>query len=87
MTMTTKDWLQLILLGALWGAAYFFVEIALEGFAVLPLVTARIVLAAFALWLFNEPATEREIAAALLVIVATLVVSVSDKPMGRPPTG
>ena len=52
MNMSGKDWLELILLGGLWGASYFFIEIALEGFAVLPLVTARVVLAALALWLF-----------------------------------
>lgn len=50
--MSTRDWLQLLLLGGLWGASYFFVEIALAGFPVLPLVAARVVLAALALWIF-----------------------------------
>ena len=59
MTMTTRDWLQLLLLGGLWGASYFFVEIALVGFPVLALVSARIVLAALALWVFVIAARAR----------------------------
>ena len=52
MTMSTRDWLLLILLGALWGASYFFVEIAIEGLTVLAVVTARVVFAAIAIWLY-----------------------------------
>lgn len=52
MNISTLDWLLLVVLGAIWGGSYFLVEIALVGLPVMPLVAARIVLAAAALWIF-----------------------------------
>ena len=44
--MTTRDWVALIALGAVWGFSFYFVELALEGFGPLTVVTLRIGIAA-----------------------------------------
>jgi drug/metabolite transporter (DMT)-like permease len=49
-TMTAGDWGVLLLLGAIWGGSFFFIELALMGFPPLTLVLARLVLAAVTLW-------------------------------------
>lgn len=50
-TMTTGDWAVLLLLGAIWGGSFFFIEVALTGFPPVTLVLARVTLAAAALWI------------------------------------
>jgi len=47
--MKTAMWLQLMVLGLLWGGSFFFVEIALNGFGPLTLVLIRVLLAAILL--------------------------------------
>ena len=44
--MSTKNWVQLLILSLLWGGSFFFVEIALEGLPVLTIVWCRVALAA-----------------------------------------
>jgi len=47
--MTLKDWLLLMVLSLLWGGSFFFIELALQGFAVLSIVWGRVALAALIL--------------------------------------
>jgi drug/metabolite transporter (DMT)-like permease len=51
MRMTTRDWLLLLFLSVLWGASYLFIAVAVREVPVLTIVTARVALAAVALWL------------------------------------
>lgn len=52
-TMNARDWAQLLLLGALWGASFFLAKIAVAEIAPLTLVFLRVAIAALALhvWL------------------------------------
>lgn len=52
-TMNARDWTQLLLLGALWGASFFLAKIAVAEIAPLTLVFLRVAIAALALhvWL------------------------------------
>jgi drug/metabolite transporter (DMT)-like permease len=54
LTMGASDWAQLLLLGALWGASFFFARITIREIEPLTLVFYRVVIAAAALhlWLF-----------------------------------
>ena len=54
LTMGASDWAQLLLLGALWGASFFFARITIREIEPLTLVFYRVVIAAVALhlWLF-----------------------------------
>ena len=47
--MTARDWVALIVLGVIWGFSFYFVELALEGFGPLTVVTLRLGLGALAL--------------------------------------
>jgi drug/metabolite transporter (DMT)-like permease len=47
--MKTTDWLILILLGAIWGASYLFIRIAVPAFGAFALVGIRVTLAAIVL--------------------------------------
>lgn len=49
-TMSSGDWATLLALAMLWGGSFFFIEIALRGFAPLTLVFARTALGAAVLW-------------------------------------
>jgi len=48
-TMSSRDWLLLLVLSVLWGGSFFFVEVALEELGPLTVVTGRVALAAAAL--------------------------------------
>lgn len=52
-TMNARDWVQLFLLGALWGASFFLAKVAVAEIAPLTLVFLRVSIAALALhvWL------------------------------------
>lgn len=50
MRMSRNDWLLVVILSLLWGGAFIFIEIALQGFPPTTLVFVRITLAAAALW-------------------------------------
>lgn len=50
MKMSTSAWIMLIALSLLWGSSFFLVEIALQGFPVMVLVTLRVAIAAIVLW-------------------------------------
>jgi drug/metabolite transporter (DMT)-like permease len=50
-TMGKKEWLMLFLLSLLWGGSFFFVGIAVMELPPLTIVSLRLVLAAFTLWL------------------------------------
>lgn len=50
--MATFVWLQLLLLGAIWGASFFFAHIALQTLPPLTLVFFRVLIAALALLLY-----------------------------------
>jgi drug/metabolite transporter (DMT)-like permease len=47
--MKTTDWVILLLLGAIWGASYLFIRIAVPSFGAFPLVGIRVTLAAIVL--------------------------------------
>jgi drug/metabolite transporter (DMT)-like permease len=47
--MKTTDWAILLLLGAIWGASYLFIRIAVPAFGAFPLVGIRVTLAAIVL--------------------------------------
>ncbi|MEM1419759.1 MAG: DMT family transporter [Pseudomonadota bacterium] len=49
---SARAWTLLLLLGAIWGGAFFFTEIALEAMSPFTLVAHRVVWAAAALWLY-----------------------------------
>jgi len=49
-TMSASDWATLITLAILWGGSFFFIEVALRGFAPLTLVFARTAMGAGVLW-------------------------------------
>lgn len=51
-TLDLKNWILLVLLSALWGGSFFFVEVALADLPPLTLVTLRVGIAAIALWAF-----------------------------------
>ena len=57
--MTTKNWLLLGLLSVLWGGAFLFVDIALEGLPPLSIVFGRVsvacVVLAAVLWVTGQP--------------------------------
>ena len=48
-TMSSRDWLLLLVLSVLWGGSFFFVEVALAELGPLTVVTGRVALAAAAL--------------------------------------
>lgn len=48
--MNLYEWLMLLVLSLLWGASFFFIEIALTGFSTLTIVALRVGLAALVLW-------------------------------------
>jgi drug/metabolite transporter (DMT)-like permease len=50
--MTTRDWAQLFLLGAIWGGSFFFARIAVAEIPPLTLVLFRVAIAAIALHLY-----------------------------------
>ncbi|MCZ6863596.1 MAG: DMT family transporter, partial [Alphaproteobacteria bacterium] len=47
--MGTREWFMLVVLSLLWGGAFFFTEVALDGFEPLTLVFGRVSLAAIVL--------------------------------------
>ncbi len=47
--MSRRDWLQLTLLGAIWGASFLFIRIAAPSFGAFALVATRTLVAAFVL--------------------------------------
>ena len=49
-TMSTADWVTLLVLALLWGGSFFFIEVALRGFDPLTLVFARTAVGAAILW-------------------------------------
>ncbi len=51
-TMTGRDWAILIFLGAVWGASFFFIKVAVLHMPPLTYVWLRVTIAAAALWLF-----------------------------------
>ena len=51
-SMTTGDWVLLVVLSVLWGGSFFFVELALGGLGPFTLVTGRVGLGALALLIF-----------------------------------
>lgn len=50
--MTARDWMLLLLLGAIWGGSFFFAAIAVRDITPLMLVLLRVALAAGALWVY-----------------------------------
>ena len=50
--ISTRDWLLIVLLGAIWGGSFFFASIAVREIPPLPLVLFRVAIAASALWLY-----------------------------------
>lgn len=78
--MSMTDWAQLLLLGALWGASFFFAHIAVREIAPLTLVLYRVGLAGVALhlWLFMRgvsfrPALSRAGSFLFLALVNNIV--------------
>lgn len=57
--MSSREWLLLVALSALWGATFFFAEVALAEIAPLALVAARVGLAALALGLVAAARRQR----------------------------
>ena len=53
--MDRRSWTLLLVLGAIWGASYLFIEIALRGFSPAVVAWVRIVLAAVVLLGFAVP--------------------------------
>ena len=51
-TMKGSEWASLLLLGLIWGGAFFFIDIAVEEVATFTFVWVRLSIAAAALWLF-----------------------------------
>jgi drug/metabolite transporter (DMT)-like permease len=51
-TMTARDWAILLFLGAVWGASFFFIKVAVLHMPPLTYVWLRVMIAAAALWLF-----------------------------------
>ena len=51
-TMARSEWGSLLLLGLIWGGAFFFIDVAVAEVAPLTFVWVRLSLAAAALWLF-----------------------------------
>lgn len=49
--MSASDWAILLVLSVLWGGAFFFISVALHGFAPLTLIFLRVGLASLLLWL------------------------------------
>ena len=58
-TMTTGDWLLLIVLSVLWGGSFFFNEVALAEIPVMTLAFLRVAIAAIVLTLFLHMWGER----------------------------
>ena len=50
--MDASDWGNLLLLGLIWGGAFFFIDVAVAEVAPLTFVWVRVTIAAAALWLF-----------------------------------
>lgn len=50
--ISTRDWLLILLLGAIWGGSFFFASIAVREIPPLALVLFRVAIAASALWLY-----------------------------------
>ena len=54
LSMTHRDRLELILLGAIWGASFLFMRVAVPEFGAIALVELRVGIAAlFLLWIWN----------------------------------
>ena len=51
-TMRASEWSSLLLLGLIWGGAFFFIDLAVAEVAPLTFVWVRLMIAAAALWLF-----------------------------------
>jgi drug/metabolite transporter (DMT)-like permease len=49
--MKANDWVILLLLGAIWGASYLFIRVAVPAFGPFALVGIRVTLAALVLWI------------------------------------
>ena len=49
-SMTTKDWVMLLLLSLLWGGSFFFISLAVAELPPLTIVLLRVGIAAIALW-------------------------------------
>ena len=52
LTMSAKQWLMLLCLGAIWGGSFFFARIAVAEIPPLALVLFRVAIAALALHLY-----------------------------------
>ena len=50
--MGIKEWAMLIILSILWGGSFFFIELAVTELPPFTIVWVRVMLAAFALWIF-----------------------------------
>ena len=50
--MNRSDWLTLIAMAVIWGAAFLFIRIAVQEVAPLTYVWLRLTMAAVAMWLF-----------------------------------
>lgn len=72
-TMGRSEWGSLLLLGLIWGGAFFFIDIAVAEVAPLTFVWVRLSLAAATLWLFlwvrgQVPKLPREAIGAMLLL-------------------
>ena len=71
--MNRSDWIALLLLALIWGAAFFFISVAVREVPPVTYVWTRLSIAAAALWLFfawqgKRAALPRSIWAAILVL-------------------
>lgn len=71
--MNRSDWLTLIALAVIWGAAFMFISVAVSEVAPLTYVWLRLTLAAGAMWLFlwwrrESPGLPRQIWVSILVL-------------------
>jgi drug/metabolite transporter (DMT)-like permease len=72
-TMKSSEWGSLLLLGLIWGGAFFFIDIAVAEVATFTFVWVRLALAAAGLWLFlllrgQLPNLPREALGAMLLL-------------------
>ena len=72
-TMRASEWNSLLLLGLVWGGAFFFIDVAVAEVAPLTFVWVRLTIAAAVLWLYlwargQLPALPRSAIGAMLVL-------------------
>jgi drug/metabolite transporter (DMT)-like permease len=72
-TMRASEWNSLLLLGLIWGGAFFFIDLAVAEVAPLTFVSVRLSIAAAVLWLYlwargQLPALPRAAIGAMLVL-------------------